>query len=322
MGDRYDVAIIGGGPAGLTAGIYAARAGKSVAIFEREIVGGQITYTNEIDNFPAAPGISGAEYAMKLQEQAESFGAKVIPDDITGLTKNAGEAGAGAQNEGGFFEIKGMMSDYEAVSVILATGLSHRRMGLDKEEDLIGRGISFCAVCDGAFFRNADVAVYGGGNTAVEDAIFLTGICNKVTIIHRRDRFRAEKALVDELKSKDNVVFEMNKTVTALHGDNVISGVTVTDTETGEEKEIDLRALFVAIGQIPNGKVFESIAETDEAGYYPIDESCETGTPGLFVAGDGRSKKVRQLTTAVSDGAVAATVACQYVDRINGQEYV
>ena len=314
MGKKYDVAIIGGGPAGLTAGIYAARAGKSTAVIERGLIGGQITFTDSIDNFPAAPGMNGAEYAMKIQSQSESFGAEIIMDEITEV--------APPETEGGTFKIKGNSDEYEATAVILATGLDNRKMGISGEDGLISRGISFCAVCDGAFFRNKEVAVYGGGNTAVEDAAFLANICSKVTIIHRRDRFRAEQAVVDELKALDNVEFVMTSNVVGVNGDKALESITVKNNETGETRDIDVSALFVAIGKIPNGKPFANLVATDEAGYFDIGESCEAGTPGVFVAGDGRSKELRQLTTAVSDGSIAATKACHYVDRMNGQEYV
>ena len=314
MGKKYDVAIIGGGPAGLTAGIYAARAGKSTAVIERGLIGGQITFTDSIDNFPAAPGMNGAEYAMKIQSQSESFGAEIIMDEITEV--------APPETEGGTFKIKGNSDEYEATAVILATGLDNRKMGISGEDGLISRGISFCAVCDGAFFRNKEVAVYGGGNTAVEDAAFLANICTKVTIIHRRDRFRAEQAVVDELKALDNVEFLMTSNVVGVNGENSLESITVKNNETGETKDIAVSALFVAIGKIPNGKPFANLVATDEAGYFDIGESCEAGTPGVFVAGDGRSKELRQLTTAVSDGSIAATKACHYVDRMNGQEYV
>lgn len=314
MTEKYDVAIVGCGPAGLTAGIYAGRAGKSAVMFEREMTGGQITFTDAIDNFPATPGISGAEYAMKMQSQAEHFGTLMIPEEVLSIDKPS--------KEGDYFVLKTPENTYRALAVILATGLSHRHMGLDGEDKLIGRGISFCAVCDGAFFRGKDVAVYGGGNTALEDAAFLASICNKVTIIHRRDRFRGEQHLVDELKSKENVIFEMNNNVSAVHGDDVLQSITIKNTETGEEKNINVSGIFVAIGQIPNGRSFANLVSTDEAGYYMIDENCESEVNGVFVAGDGRNKTVRQLTTAVSDGAIAATAACRYVDRINGREYI
>ena len=314
MGKKYDVAIIGGGPAGLTAGIYAARAGKSTAVIERGLIGGQITFTDSIDNFPAAPGMNGAEYAMKIQSQAESFGAEIIMDEITEV--------APPETEGGTFKIKGNSDEYEATAVILATGLDNRKMGISGEDGLISRGISFCAVCDGAFFRNKEVAVYGGGNTAVEDAAFLANICSKVTIIHRRDRFRAEQAVVDELKALDNVEFVMTSNVVGVNGDKALESIAVKNNETGETRDIAVSALFVAIGKIPNGKPFANLVATDEAGYFEIGESCEAGTPGVFVAGDGRAKELKQLTTAVSDGSIAATKACNYVDRMNGQEYV
>lgn len=314
MGNKYDVAIIGGGPAGLTAGIYAARAGKSTAIIERGLIGGQITFTDSIDNFPATQGMNGAEYAMKIQAQAESFGAEIIMDEISEVIA--------PKNEGGTFKIKGNNDEYEATAVVLATGLDNRKMGISGEDGLISRGISFCAVCDGAFFRNKEVAVYGGGNTAVEDAAFLANICSKVTIIHRRDRFRAEKAVVDELKALDNVEFVMSSNVVGVNGDKALESITVKNNETGETRDIAVSALFVAIGKIPNGKPFVDLVATDEAGYFEIGESCEADTPGVFVAGDGRSKDLKQLTTAVSDGSIAATKACNYVDRINGQEYV
>ncbi|WP_456153143.1 NAD(P)/FAD-dependent oxidoreductase [Mogibacterium sp.] len=314
MGKKYDVAIIGGGPAGLTAGIYAARAGKSTAVIERGLIGGQITFTDSIDNFPAAPGMNGAEYAMKIQSQAESFGAEIIMDEITEV--------APPETEGGTFKIKGNSDEYEATAVVLATGLDNRKMGISGEDGLISRGISFCAVCDGAFFRNKEVAVYGGGNTAVEDAAFLANICSKVTIIHRRDRFRAEQAVVDELRGHDNVEFIMSSNVVGVNGDKALESITVKNNETGETRDIAVSALFVAIGKIPNGKPFANLVATDEAGYFEIGESCEAGTPGVFVAGDGRSKDLKQLTTAVSDGSIAATKACHYVDRMNGQEYV
>ncbi|MDO4383709.1 MAG: FAD-dependent oxidoreductase [Eubacteriales bacterium] len=312
MANRYDVIIVGGGPAGLTAAIYVGRAGKSAAVFEKEMIGGQITYTGEIDNFPAVPGIGGAEYAMKLQEQAESCGAEIYMEEIQEIQKEAD----------GTFTLRTEDDSYGAEAVILATGLQRRKMEVPGEETLTGRGLSYCAVCDGAFFRNRDVAVYGGGNTAVEDAIYLAGICRKVTIIHRRNRFRAEERLVQELKSKDNVEFALEKTVASVEGEKMVTGVTVLDGNTGETTLIPVDGMFVAIGQIPNGDAFRNLVETDEAGYYQVDENCTATTEGVFVAGDGREKSVRQLTTAVGDGAVAATNACRYVDRLHGNEYI
>lgn len=314
MSERFDVIIAGGGPAGLTAGIYAGRAGKTAAVFERETIGGQITFTDSIDNYPGTPGISGAEYAMKLKDQAEEFGTQIIMDEITEIQK--------PEKEGDPFVVKATENTYEATAVILATGLSSRRMGIPGEAELIGKGISFCAVCDGMFFRGKDVAVYGGGNTALEDAIYMSQLASSVTVIHRRDRFRGEDTLVRQLKSKDNVKFCMNSTVTGVSGSTLLQSVEVTDKETGEKKELKVSGLFVAIGKIPNGKLFENLVEEDDRGYYKSGEDCLTMTPGVFTAGDGRDKAVNQLTTAVADGAVAATAACHYVDRLSGNEYV
>lgn len=312
---RYEVAIIGAGPAGMTAGIYAARAGKSVIIIEKKSPGGQIVNTLDVDNYPAMPGISGVQYAMALQKQAESFGSEFKFDEVSGIER--------VESENPYFVIHGKGEDYEAMAVILATGLENRKIGLPGEDKLISHGISFCAACDGAFFRGKDVAVYGGGNTALEDAAYLASICNSVTIIHRRDRFRGEQALVDQLKQYDNVKYVMESTITEVKGDNMIEGIVVKDKNTEESKEIKLNGLFLAIGQIPNGKIFQNITTVDERGYYEVDENCVSGNlPGVFVAGDGRSKKIRQLTTAVSDGSVAGSAAASYIDRLNGREYI
>lgn len=309
----YDIAIVGAGPAGLTGGIYAGRAGKKVIIFEKNAIGGQITYTKEIDNFPASMGSSGIEFSMKLKEQAETFGAKIVPENIKSIEKKTD----GNQ----YFQIVGGNDTYKAKSIILATGLSYRKTGLENEENLIGKGISFCAMCDGAFFRNKTVAVYGGGNTALEDASALSEICKNVIIIHRRNRFRGEEYLVKELEKKENVIFEMEKTISKLHGEDKISAITIKDVNTEKERIIEIDGLFVAIGQIPNGKEFENIAPLDDRGYYDIDEECKV-EEGIFVAGDARKKSTRQLVTAVSDGAVAANAACRYIDKLKGNEYI
>lgn len=303
MDKVFDVLIVGGGTAGLTAGMYAARAGKSALVVEKEMFGGQITYTHQVDNFPAAQGLSGVEYSMKLQEQAKSFGAELAMDEIKEIVY--GED---------LILLKGAADEYRGKTLILATGLKHRRMGIEREESLVGSGISFCAVCDGAFFKGAEVAVYGGGNTALEDAIFLSDFCKKVTVIHRRDQFRGEEHLVNILKNKENVEFALNKTISKLIGDYAISGLTLKDKITGEEKDINVAGLFVAIGQMPDNKPFEDLVETDQSGFFDSNENCKTSKPNVFVAGDARSKSVRQLTTAAADGAVAAIAACNYVD--------
>ena len=294
-----DVAIIGAGTAGLTAAIYARRAGSSVTVFEGEAPGGQIINTPEIDNFPGLPGISGYEYANKLYEQAQALGAEFVFDKVKKVS-------------GSFEEGFSILGEYgatcEAKTLIIASGVKRREMGLAGEQEFTGRGISYCATCDGAFFKGKTVAVFGGGNTAVEDAIYLTGICEKVYIIHRRNQFRADAALVDELLSHDNVETKLCFTVSGLRGEDKITAVELTNID-GSKEELTTDALFVAIGLIPENSVFQDIVEHDEAGYVVAGEDCITSAEGVFAAGDCRTKDVRQLVTAAADGAVAAVAA-------------
>ncbi len=291
-----DVAIIGAGTAGLTAAIYARRAGRTVTIFEAEAPGGQIINTPEIDNFPALPGVSGYEYANKLYEQAQELGAEFVFDKIKKI---------GGSLEEGFFMTGEYGAECKAKTVIIASGVKRREMGLAGEQEYSGRGISYCATCDGAFFKGKTAAVFGGGNTAVEDAAYLADICEKVYIIHRRNEFRADKALVDELLSYSNVETKLSRTVSAIHGDEKLTSVTLT-TVDGHDEELVTDALFVAIGLIPDNEVFKDLVELDAAGYVVAGEDCETSAPGVFVAGDCRTKEVRQLVTAAADGAAAA----------------
>lgn len=294
-----DVAIIGAGTAGLTAAIYARRAGRSVSIFEAEAPGGQIINTPEIDNFPGMPGISGYEYANKLFEQAQSFGAEFVFDTVKKVTGSLEE---------GFHITTEYGTECDAKTIIIASGVKRREMGLAGEQEYTGRGISYCATCDGAFFKGKTAAVFGGGNTAVEDAIYLSEICSKVYIIHRRNQFRADQALVDELLAKDNVETKLSFTVSAIHGDEKLTSVTLTSVD-GHEEELTTDALFVAIGLIPENSSFKDLVDLDEAGYVIAGEDCVTSTPGVFAAGDCRTKDVRQLVTAASDGAAAAIAA-------------
>lgn len=294
-----DVAIIGAGTAGLTAAIYARRAGSSVTVFEGEAPGGQIINTPEIDNFPGLPGVSGYEYANKLFEQAQALGAEFVFDKV--------KVAEGSREEG--FRLTGEYGTVcEAKTVIIASGVKRREMGLAGEQEFTGRGISYCATCDGAFFKGKTAAVFGGGNTAVEDAIYLAGICKKVYIIHRRNQFRADQALVDELLAHDNVETKLCFTVSGIRGEDKLTGVELTNID-GSREELTTDALFVAIGLIPENGVFKDIAELDDAGYVVAGENCETSTPGVFAAGDCRTKDVRQLVTAAADGAVAAVAA-------------
>lgn len=291
-----DIAVIGAGTAGLTAAIYARRAGRSVVVFEGEAPGGQIINTPKVDNFPALPGISGYEYANKLYEQAQDQGAEFVFDTVRKVE--------GSYEEG--FRLTGEYGSYcEARTLIIATGVKRRQMGIDGEQEYAGRGISYCATCDGAFFKGKTAAVFGGGNTAVEDAIYLAGICSKVYIIHRRLQFRADQALVDELLSYDNVETKLPFTVSGINGRKTLESVTLTSID-GHEEELATDALFVAIGLIPDNSVFKDLVELDPEGYVIADENCETSAPGVFAAGDCRVKEIRQLVTAASDGATAA----------------
>ncbi len=302
-----DVLIIGAGPAGLSAAIYVERAGKHAVCLEAMTVGGQIVNTPEIANYPGIKKISGFEFSMGLYEQATELGADIIYEQAVKIreTLNPEEKGFTVLTESG--------KEFEAKTVIIATGAKNRLLGIDKEESLTGRGVSYCATCDGAFFRGKDVAVNGGGNTALEDALFLTNYCNKVYIIHRRDEFRGEPKNVEAVKSKENVEFVLDSTIDELKGDRNLEAVVVRNKNTGELREIPVAGLFIAIGQEPDNVAFADVTSIDEKGYIRADESCMTETPGIFVAGDCRTKAVRQLTTAASDGAVAALAACAYI---------
>ena len=298
----YDIIIIGAGPAGMTAAIYARRASKSVLVLEALTYGGQIINTPDIENYPVTAHISGFEFATKVYEQAQALGAEFVFAKAVDI------------NDGGS-EKTVVTADnrYTCKAVIIATGSQNRKLGLPNEEELTGRGVSYCATCDGAFYRGKTVAVVGGGNTALEDALFLSNYCNKVYIIHRRDEFRGEPKNLEAVKKKENVEFVLNSTVIDLKGEKSVEAVTVKDKITGEEKDIPVSGLFIAIGQEPDNKGFMDVADLDPAGYVAADESCTTKTPGIFVAGDCRTKAVRQLTTAASDGAVAALAACAYI---------
>lgn len=298
----YDIVIIGAGTAGLSAAIYGVRAGKNVLVLEAAVYGGQIINTPEIENYPGIKHISGYEFATNLYEQAKELGAIVKFEKA--LSIKAKE------------DYKVVITDsgeYTAKTVILATGAKNRPLGLSKEEELIGRGISYCATCDGGFYRGKAVAVNGGGNTALEDAIFLTSYCSKVYVIHRRDSFRGEEKLLETLKTKDNVEFVLNSVITRLNGTEKLESITVENKETKETKEIEISGLFVAIGQMPENSIFSELISLDSKGYIVGTENCKTSANGVFVAGDTRTKAIRQLATAASDGAIAALAACEYI---------
>ena len=302
MVKQYDIVIVGAGTAGLSAAIYAVRAGKSVIVLEATTHGGQIVNTPEVENYPGIQKISGFEFANNLYKQAKSLGAEVIYEKVIGIEVNGEEKIVHTTKE-----------DYQAKAVILATGAKNRPLGLEHEKEWIGAGISYCAICDGMFYRGKDVAVAGGGNTALENAIFLTNYCRKVYIIHRRDAFTGEEKLLQTLKEKPNVEFVLNANITRLIGGDGVDGVEVEDKNTHEKRIIDVMGLFVAIGQMPENSEFINVVDLDKGGYIEAKEDCKTKTKGIFTAGDCRTKKVRQLATAASDGAIAALAACEYI---------
>ncbi len=298
----YDVLIIGAGPAGLTAAIYACRAEKSTLVLEAKSYGGQIINTPDIANYPVAPNISGFEFATTLYNQAKDLGAEIKFEKAVSI------------DDGEIKTVHTPKNTYEAKTVILATGAENRKLGVADEDKLIGKGVSYCATCDGNFFRKKDVAVAGGGNTAVEDALYLADLANTVYLIHRRDAFRADAALVSRLKARENVKLVLNSNVTKLVSDVRLQAVEVTDKNTGEVTVLPVQGLFVAVGQVPENENFKTLVDLDAGGYAIAAEDCKTKTAGIFVAGDNRVKDVRQLVTAAADGAVAATEAVKYLN--------
>jgi thioredoxin reductase (NADPH) len=299
----YEILIVGGGPAGLTAAIYAARAGKRVAVLERGSTGGQIISAPLVENYPGIPSVSGTELARQMTEQACTFGAEIVYTEAVGLEKTP----AG-------FRVLCTDGVREAKTVILATGAAHRQLGLAAEEALTGCGVSYCAVCDGAFYEGLDVAVVGGGDTALQDTLFLANICRSVTLIHRREAFRASAMLVGRAEKQENIRLLRSRTVQRLiRSEDALQGVELLHTETGQTERLNVDGLFIAVGQAPQSAPFQE-AVAVENGYYLAGEDTKTSLLGVFAAGDGRKKQVRQLTTAVSDGAAAALAACRYLE--------
>lgn len=298
----HDIIIIGGGTAGLSSAVYAARANRSVLVIEREAFGGQIVDAPSVENYPGIKNISGAQFASDLFDQAESAGAEFVCETVTGIEKR----------DGGFI-VKTETKERQCRAVIVAAGCSHKRLGVEREEELIGSGVSYCALCDGAFFKDRTAAVVGGGNAAFTDALYLAGICKLVYIIHRRDAFRAEDALVKRAKELNNVRIITNAFVTKLIGGDELEKIEVTD-KAGKSTVIDADGLFVAIGQSPDNGAFG--VETDDGGYIIADDCCRTSVKGIYAAGDCRQKTVRQLTTAAADGAIAVSTALAEVFNI------
>lgn len=300
----YDIIIVGAGPAGLTAALYARRAGKTVLLIEKETFGGQITLSPHVENYPFARPMSGSELAQVLVDQAMNLGAEVEVDAVNSVSENAN----------GTLTIKTDYSEFTCRALIIATGLKHRRLGVPNEDSFIGGGISFCAVCDGAFFKDRPVAVIGGGNTAVQDAIYLSKTCSKVYLIHRRSEFRAEKRVVDGLSACSNIELVLDSVVTECLGEHRLEGLRVQNKLSGDVRDIAIDGAFVAIGQEPNNAAFSELVKLDGSGFIIAGESCTTDRPNIFVAGDCRTKAVRQLVTAGADGGVAALAACSYID--------
>ncbi len=297
----YDIIIIGAGPAGLTAALYSLRSGKSVLVLERESFGGQITLTPMIENYPATGKISGMEFADTLVSQVTDLGGDIefsnVLEVIDGKTKKV-------ITEDG---------EYEGKAIIIASGVRHRRLGIEREAELVGKGVSYCAICDGAFYKNKVVTVVGGGSTALTDALYLSSICTKVYLIHRRDTFRGEGTLVERVKACDNIELILNSNVTSLYGDGILNKIGVTNTD-GKTSYIDTDALFIMIGQQPDNGIFQDVADLDDGGFIKANDDLSVKADGFFVAGDCRKKEIRQLTTATADGTIAAISACKYID--------
>lgn len=300
----YDIIVVGGGPAGLTAALYACRAGKRVLVIEKETFGGQITYSPKVENIPGCLDVSGNQFAEVLVEQVLAQGADVESAEVTGIRKQ----------ESTYVVTTADGQDYTAKAVIVATGARHRHLGLFREEDFIGNGISFCAVCDGAFYAQRSVSVVGGGNSALQEALQLSDVAQKVTVIQNLPYLTGEKKLQDALSARSNVDIITGTVVDALLGEEALRAVRLRREADGSTTELAVDGLFVAIGLVPQNQPFADVLPLDAQGYALADESCTLTSPGLFVAGDCRTKRIRQVTTAVSDGAVAALAACAYVD--------
>lgn len=294
----YDIIIIGAGPAGLTASIYARRASKKVLVLESNTYGGQIINTLDIENYPVEAHISGFDFATKLYNQAKDMGAEIIFEKVVKI------------NDGDIKEVITTNNSYKCKVIIIATGSKNRKLELDNEDNLIGKGISYCATCDGAFYKGKTVAVVGGGNTALEDALYLSDIASKVYLIHRRDTFKGDDKSLSVLKGKDNVEFIYNSKITKLNGTDKLDSI-----EINSDKVINIDGLFIAIGRVPLNEEFSSLISLDDYGYIIANENCNTNIPGIFVAGDNRTKELRQLVTATSDGAIAATEAIKYINK-------
>lgn len=304
MSHIYDLIIIGSGPAGLAAAVYAQRAKLDTLVVEKAMVsGGQVLTTYEVDNYPGLPGIGGYDLGIKFREHADRLGARFVEDEVLNI------------QDGGKGAIKGVVcqgNTYEARSLILATGAVHRKLGVPGEEELAGAGVSYCATCDGAFFRNKVTAVIGGGDVAVEDAIFLARMCSKVYLIHRRNELRAAKSLQENLLSLDNVEVIWDTVADSINGDGMVKNLSLTNVKNGQKRELDVQGVFIAVGITPESRAFEGLVDMDH-GYIRAGEDTVTSAPGIFAAGDVRTKPLRQIITAAADGANAITSVERYL---------
>ena len=295
----YDIIIIGAGCAGLTAAIYAVRAGKTALVLECESIGGQISYSPKVENYPSIKEISGMEFSDNLFTQATGLGADFELEHVEKVIDRGD----------GTFDVVTDTTTRQCKRVIIASGTKHRHLGIDTEEAYAGRGVSYCTICDGAFYRDRTCAIVGGGSSALQGAELLSGICEKVYLIHRRTDFRGEAALAKRLEKKENVEFMLPYTVSEIGGEKNVSDCILENRENGEKKQINVDGIFISVGQVPQNEIFADLVELDEYGYIKAGEDCRTSHPGIFAAGDCRTKSVRQLTTAAADGSVAATAA-------------
>ncbi len=301
----YDIIVIGAGPAGMTAALYALRADKKVLVIEKETFGGQITFSPKVENYPGFTQISGNELADRMLEQITEHGADIELAEVTGIKSTA--------------NCKTVITDigeFQAKAVIIATGAKHRHLGIEGEEELIGEGISFCAVCDGAFYAGGKVGVVGGGNSALVEAMMLSEICSEVVIIQNLSTLTGESKMARALEQKENVKMIFNTVVEGFESNTALTGVKLHNTKTDAHSSLSLDGLFVAIGNAPENQAFANITALNEYGYIVSDEKCTTDTEGVFVAGDCRTKSIRQVATATADGAVAALAACRYIESI------
>ncbi|MBQ7164879.1 MAG: FAD-dependent oxidoreductase [Clostridia bacterium] len=301
----YDIIIVGGGPAGLTAALYARRANKSVLVIEKSTFGGQITFSPKVENIPGFTVLSGNEFAEKMVDQVLAQEAETEFAEVTGL-RDDGEYKTVVTDDG----------EFQAKAVIIATGAKHRLLGLEKEEGFVGNGISFCAVCDGAFYEGKTVAVIGGGNSALQEAILLSDLVKKLYVVQNLDFFTGEAKLVEQLLAKPNVEAILGTVVDGYLGESELNGVRLKRVSDGYISSLTVDGVFLAVGLIPQNEQFKDVIPLDERGYADADETCKTASKGIFVAGDCRKKRIRQVTTAAADGAIAALAACDYIDAL------